>query len=97
MSYGEATLSVDPEVGIADSGDLESDRPELFIRVGEAAKAAGNAWTLLIDEVQYLRLLDLAALIVALHKIRAPPVPDHQQRNDLQPIPWRHCLYRAYV
>lgn len=75
VSYGEATLSVDPEVGIADSGDLESDLTELFVRVGEAAKAAGKAWTLLIDEVQYLRQNDLAALIVALHKISQKGLP----------------------
>ena len=54
LSYGDASISVDPEVGIADSGDMEADLPELFVRVGEAAKAAGKAWTLLIDEVQYL-------------------------------------------
>ena len=75
VSYGEASLSVDPEVGIADSGDLESDLTELFVRVGEAARAAGKAWTLLIDEVQYLRQNDLAALIVALHKISQKGLP----------------------
>ncbi len=75
LTYGETTLSVDPEVGVADSGDLESDLPELFLRVGEAAKAAGKAWTLLIDEVQYLRPIDLAALIVALHKISQKGLP----------------------
>lgn len=75
LTYGEMTLSVDPEVGVADSGDLESDLPELFLRVGEAAKAAGRAWTLLIDEVQYLRPTDLAALIVALHKINQKDLP----------------------
>lgn len=75
LTYGETTLSVDPEVGVADSGDLESDLPELFLRVGEAAKAAGKAWTLLIDEVQYLRPIDLAALIVALHKISQKELP----------------------
>jgi len=75
LSYGEVSLSVDPEVGVADSGDIESDLAELFIRVGEAAKAAGKAWTLLIDEVQYLRSGDLAALIVALHKISQKDLP----------------------
>lgn len=75
LSYGDVSLSVDPEVGVADSGDLESDLPELFVRVGEAAKAAGKAWTLLIDEVQYLRQSDLAALIVALHKISQKDLP----------------------
>lgn len=75
LTYGEITLSVDPEVGVADSGELESDLPELFVRVGEAAKAAGKGWTLLIDEVQYLRSNDLAALIVALHKISQKELP----------------------
>ncbi|WP_157265403.1 ATP-binding protein [Azohydromonas aeria] len=75
ISYGDVSLSVDPEVGVADSGDIENDLPELFVRVGEAAKAAGKAWTLLIDEVQYLRESDLAALIVALHKISQKDLP----------------------
>jgi hypothetical protein len=75
LSYGDASISVDPEVGIADSGDMEADLPELFVRVGEAAKAAGKAWTLLIDEVQYLRPKDLAALIVALHKVNQKDLP----------------------
>ena len=75
LSYGEVSISVEPEVGVADSGDIESDLPELFVRVGEAAKAAGKAWTLLIDEVQYLRASDLAALIVALHKISQKDLP----------------------
>ena len=75
LSYGDVSISVDSEVGVADSGDIEADLPELFVRVGEAAKAAGNAWTLLIDEVQYLRSKDLAALIVALHKVNQKNLP----------------------
>ena len=75
ISYGDASISVDPEIGVADSGEMEADLPELFVRVGEAAKAAGKAWTLLIDEVQYLRAGDLAALIVALHKVSQRDLP----------------------
>lgn len=75
LTYGDTSLAVEPEAGIADSGELENDLPELFLRVGEAAKAAGKAWTLLIDEVQYLRSPDLAALIVALHKISQRELP----------------------
>jgi hypothetical protein len=75
FEYGDLAIAVDPEVGIADSGDLENDLPELFVRVGEAAKAAGKAWTLLIDEVQYLGQKDLAALIVSLHKINQANLP----------------------
>jgi hypothetical protein len=75
VTYGELSISVDPEVGVADSGDLEADLPDLFTKVGEAAKAAGKAWTLLIDEVQYLQPGDLAALIVALHRVSQRDLP----------------------
>ncbi len=75
FEYGDMAIAVDAEVGVADSGDLENDLPELFVRIGEAAKAAGKAWTLLIDEVQYLRQKDLAALIVAMHKINQRELP----------------------
>lgn len=66
---------MDPDPGVADSGDLEEDFSEFFVRVGEATKAAGVAWTILVDEVQYLKSDDLAALIVALHKISQKNLP----------------------
>ena len=75
ISYREVTVAVEPEVGVADSGDLEADLTDLFLRIGEAAKAAGKGWTLLIDEVQYLKEPDLAALIVALHKVSQKNLP----------------------
>lgn len=75
FEYGDLAIAVDAEVGVADSGDLENDLPELFVRIGEAAKAAGKAWTLLIDEVQYLSQKDLAALIVSMHKINQRELP----------------------
>jgi hypothetical protein len=75
ITIGDASMSVDPEPGAADSGRLENDLTELFIKTGEAAQAAGKAWTLLIDEVQYLNQKDLAALIVAIHKINQDNLP----------------------
>lgn len=75
VSINDVSISVDPEVGVADSGDIESDLSDLFLQVGEAARAAGKAWTLLIDEVQYLKATDLGALIVALHKVNQKNLP----------------------
>jgi hypothetical protein len=75
VSYGELDISVDPEPGVADSGNLEIDLGDLFVRVGEAAKAANKGWTLLIDEVQYLKQPDFAALIVAIHKCNQRSLP----------------------
>lgn len=75
ISVGDFEVSVDPEPGVADSGNLEFDITELFLKVGEAAKAAGRGWALLIDEVQYLSTEELAALIVAIHRINQKALP----------------------
>src|SRR5690606_22472260 len=75
ISVGDVSISVDPEVGNADSGILEYDLSDLFIRVGEAAKAAGQGWVLLIDEVQYLSEPELSALIVAIHHCNQKNIP----------------------
>ncbi len=75
ISMGDVSLSVDPEPGVADSGILEFDLGDLFVRVGETAKMAGKAWTLLIDEVQYLSTGDLSALIVSIHRMNQKQLP----------------------
>jgi hypothetical protein len=75
IKVGDVTVSVDPEAGVADSGQLGLDLIDLFIRIGEAARAAGSAWTLLIDEVQYLSEEELAALIVAIHRVNQRGLP----------------------
>jgi len=75
ISVGDFEVSVDPEPGVADSGNLEYDLIELFLKVGEAAKAARRGWALLIDEVQYLSTAELGALIVAIHRINQKALP----------------------
>lgn len=75
VSIGEIAISVDPAPGVADSGNLEYDLSELFVAIGTAAKAAGRGWCLLIDEVQYLKPDELAALIVAMHRINQKQLP----------------------
>lgn len=75
VSFGDFSIAVDPEPGTADSGILEFDLGDLFVRIGEAAQAAGKAWTLLIDEVQYLSDEELSALIVAIHRVNQKNLP----------------------
>ncbi len=75
ISVGDVAISVDPEPGAADSGNLEYDLSELFDRIGLAAKSANKAWTLLIDEVQYLAEEDLSALIVSIHRVNQRQLP----------------------
>jgi hypothetical protein len=68
-------VGVEPESGLADTGDLQYDLPDLFVLIGKATQAAGRGWILLIDEVQYLSDADLSALIVALHRISQDGLP----------------------
>ena len=75
MTVGEVAFGVDPEVGSADSGDLEFDLSELFVAVAAAAQARETGVALLVDEVQYLSQRDLSALIVALHRVTQRALP----------------------
>jgi len=68
-------VGVEPEPGLADSGDLQYDLPALFEMIGRAAQAAGKGWVLLIDEVQYLSEADLSALIVSIHRMSQEGLP----------------------
>ena len=68
-------VGVEPEPGLADSGDLQYDLPDLFEVIGRAAQAAGKGWILLIDEVQYLSEADLSALIVSIHHMSQEGLP----------------------
>jgi len=71
----EVGLDIDPEKGAADSGDLESDLPNLFIAVAEAAEERQIPVGLFIDELQYFDSTELSALIMAMHKMQQRQLP----------------------
>lgn len=71
----EVGLDIDPELGSADSGDLEADLPNVFIAVAEAAQSCGASVALFIDEIQYLSEEELSALIMAMHKMQQSRFP----------------------
>lgn len=70
LKYGdiEVGLDYDPEPGLADNADLEHDLQALLEVVGEAARKAGTAFVLFVDELQYVKEEQLAALITSLHR-----------------------------
>jgi len=77
VNVGELELGLDAHSvrGIADSGDIESDLPDLFEAVGEAAKARNRVVVIVIDEVQYVREQEFSALIMALHRVAQKRLP----------------------
>ncbi len=70
-----ATIDVEPLLGYADSGILAEDITDLMVSVGEAAQSRGSAFLLAIDEVQYLSLQELSALIMAIHRTVQTDLP----------------------
>lgn len=68
-------LNIEPEIGSADSGDIEHDLSDLFIAVAEAASERGTLVALLVDEIQYFSAKELGALIMAMHKIQQRQLP----------------------
>ena len=71
----EVGLDFDPEPGLADNGDLEHDLAALLETVGAAAQRAGTALVLFIDELQYVKEDELAALITGLHRTAQRKLP----------------------
>ena len=77
VTYGDIEVGLDyePEPGLADNGDLEHDLQALFEQVGLAAKAAGTALAIFIDELQYVEEPQLAVLITAMHRTEQRRLP----------------------
>lgn len=66
---------VEPEQGVADSGDLDTDLTDLLSTVGEAAAGRTTAVVLFVDEMQYVPEEQLASLITALHNTGQAQLP----------------------
>jgi len=64
----EISFDVDGVSGPADSGDLASDLAALFVELGEVARDHGTGVFLTMDELHYVDLATLTALIVGLHR-----------------------------
>jgi hypothetical protein len=75
VKIGEVEIGFEPDPGVADSGDLDSDLTDLLVAVAEAASKAETGVVLIMDELQYLDSEELSALIVALHRIEQENLP----------------------
>ena len=77
VKYDDIEVSVDfpPEPGVADTGDLDIDLPELLIAIAAAAKERRTAVVLFVDELQYVPEKELATLVSALHRVDQRQLP----------------------
>lgn len=75
VSLGDINVTYDASAGVADSGDIRSDLPEMLVEIGKAASAAGRVVLLVVDELQVLEEDEFAALIMAIHRINQLSLP----------------------
>lgn len=71
----EFSIDVEPEIGLADSSDLDTDLADLLETLGRAASERATALALFIDELQYVPEDQLASLIAALHGTSQQQLP----------------------
>jgi hypothetical protein len=93
----EVGLDFEPEAGLADNGDLESDLTALLEAAGQAAKKAGTALALFVDELQYVNEDQLAALITALHRTAQRGLPVILVGAGLPQLPGRMGKAKSYA
>lgn len=93
----EVGLDFEPEAGLADNGDLESDLTALLEAAGQAAKKAGTALALFVDELQYVNEDQLAALITALHRTSQRGLPVILVGAGLPQLPGRMGKAKSYA
>ncbi len=71
----ELSIDVDAVHGPADSGDLATDLAGLFVELGEVARDHRTGVLLTVDELHYVRLPVLEALVMGLHRATQLALP----------------------
>ena len=93
----EVGFDFEPEPGLADNGDLEHDLQALLEVTGAAAKKAGTALAMFVDELQYVAEEELAALITALHRMAQRSLPVVLVGAGLPQLPGRMGQAKSYA
>lgn len=99
VKYNDLEVGIDfePEQGLADNGDLESDLQDLLEATGEAALKAQTALILFIDELQYVAEDELGALIMAMHRLAQRNLPVLLVAAGLPQLPGRLGKAKSYA
>ncbi len=93
----EVGLDYETEPGLADNGDLEHDLQALLEAAGAAAKAAGTALVLFVDELQYVDEDQIACLITALHRTAQRSLPVVLVGAGLPQLPGKMGRAKSYA
>lgn len=75
LRYGDFGIDLEPLPGIADTGDITLDLPQVITAIATAAQEAHSGIALLIDEMQLLSQAEFNALILAMHQLQQQQLP----------------------
>ena len=93
----EVGMDFEPEPGLADNGDLEHDLQALLEVSGAAAKKAGTALVMFVDELQDVDEEQLASLITALHRSAQRSLPVVLVGAGLPQLPGKMGRAKSYA
>ena len=72
---GSVEFSFDPSAVGGGSGNLERDLTNLFVELGETARAHETGVVFLIDEMQFLKREEMEAVAAAMHRMSQKQLP----------------------
>ena len=84
---GPEGFGLQVELRGADEGTITSDLTDLFLELGEAAKAKERGVVFLLDEIQFADEIQFRALISALHRATQRNLPITVAAAGLPQIP----------
>ena len=93
----EFSIDVDPQTGLADSSDLDTDLADLVLALGHAAGERATAIVLFIDEVQHVPEDQFASLMAALHGASQEQLPITMVAAGLPQLAGRTGDARSYA
>ena len=93
----EVGFDFEPEPGLADNGDLEHDLQALLEVTGAAARSAGTALAMFVDELQYVAEAELAALVTSLHRTAQRNLPVVLVGAGLPQLPGKMGRAKSYA
>ena len=93
----EFSIDVDPQTGLADSRDLDTDLADLVLALGHAAGERATAIVLFIDELHHVPEDQLASLMAALHGASQEQLPITMVAAGLPQLAGRTGDARSYA
>jgi len=94
---GSIDISIDTSSSPGTSGELEPDLVDLFIELGEVAKAHQSGVVFLIDEMQFLQSEELEALVATMHRMSRRQLPVALVGAGLPPLPGLVVNAKSYA